>query len=89
MELYRKGNSPKRGRCASYWDDDLWKGSDRGDESDEAVSDVDDGGGIRKGKRILGLSAQNGELTRAKPFVDQAEGARFGFRVGKGGGRGV
>ncbi len=78
VELHRKGRSPKKERCASYWDDDLWIGI--GDEPDGAFgSEGEDE--PRKGKKVLGVSGRSEELTREKPFVDQADGAPFGFRV--------
>lgn len=51
-----------------------------GEEIDKE-SDVFSRGEIRKGKKVLGVSEQSEKLTREKPFVDQADGAPFGFRA--------
>lgn len=71
VELFRKGRSPRRERCASYWDDDLCDYS---------------GVEVRKGRKVLGVSERSEEWTRERPFVDQAEGATFGFRARVAGG---
>lgn len=108
VELHRKGRSPRRERCASYWDDDLQIGvragegkakakgragrSDGVGNEDEEVErkkddDDDDGDGrsspgeMRKGKKVLGVSAHSEKWTREKPFVEQAEGAPFRFNA--------
>lgn len=28
VERHRKGKGPKKDRCASYWDEDIWSGKD-------------------------------------------------------------
>lgn len=91
VELHRKGRSPRRERCASYWDDDLRMAAgdrdgreERNEVLGEAIDREGDGssrGEIRKGKKVLGVSKQSEKWTREKPFVHQAEGAPFGFRA--------
>ena len=74
VERHRRGRGPRRERCVSYWDEDILHG--------EAM-DVD-GNGIdemmmRKGRRVLGESKEAVELTREKPFVEEAGLASFEF----------
>ncbi|KAI4196884.1 MAG: hypothetical protein LQ350_006253 [Teloschistes chrysophthalmus] len=70
VEKHRKGNRPRRDRCASYWDEDILK-----ENVEEAAADK----GWEKGKRqVLG---ELPELTKAKVFMEGVENAKFDFRV--------
>lgn len=74
VERHRRGRGPRRERCVSYWDEDILHG--------EAM-DVDSNGidemMMRKGRRVLGESKEAVELTREKPFVEEAGSASFEF----------
>ena len=82
MEKYRGKVGPKRERCISYWDVDIWPcgsatGHDGGEDGEDGDME-DDGCGEMK---VLCESARNAELTRAKGFVEGVEEAVFGFRA--------
>ena len=69
VEQHRKGRGPKRERCVSYWDEDIFP--KLSDARQETVRE--DGG-----RQVLGeLTA----LTRAKGFVEGVENAQFQFEV--------
>lgn len=73
VERHRRGRGPRRERCVSYWDEDILQG--------EEPMDVDGDGEttMRKGRRVLGESKEAVELTREKPFVEEARSAGFEF----------
>ena len=80
VERHRKGRRPKRGRCSSYYDQDILPqfsplndkaGGKGGEEKVET----------RKGRRVLGEAKNSAELTKAKAFDEMAENAEFDFNI--------
>ncbi|KAL9129618.1 MAG: hypothetical protein Q9217_001974 [Psora testacea] len=71
VELHRKDRRPKRERCVSYWDEDVL-----GPESPAYPGEL-----MKKGKSVLGQSAQSEALTQEKPFTEEARGAKFAFEA--------
>ncbi|KAL9120645.1 MAG: hypothetical protein Q9187_002795 [Circinaria calcarea] len=80
IERHRKGRGPKRGRCPSYYDQDILPqfspSNDKGVKKDgkEEVK-------IRKGRKVLRDTKNSAELTRAKAFDEVAENAEFEFEI--------
>lgn len=74
VERHRKGRGPRRERCVSYWDEDILQGEEPMD-----VDGKDETMMRKKGKPVLGESKDAAEMTREKPFVEEAGSARFGF----------
>ncbi|KAL9609180.1 MAG: hypothetical protein Q9167_006039 [Letrouitia subvulpina] len=91
VECHRKGHGPRRERCASYWDKDIFpeakttptKTSQLGSKKEEAPgegqgaapSSTRDG----KGRAVLVETAASDELTTAKPFSKGLERHKFDF----------
>ena len=75
VEMYRKGKGigPKRERCASYWDGDIWP---LGEKDDVEVEEVE----AMCGRRVLYESAMSEELTKEKGFMEGVEKAEFEYR---------
>ena len=78
IERHRKGRGPKRGRCPSYYDQDILPQfsplNDKGAKKDgkEEVK-------IRKGRKVLRDTKNSAELTKARAFDEAAENAEFEF----------
>ena len=80
VEIYRKRNRPKRTRCPSYFDEDIFQdlpdqptSIDGSAEEDEAQSSPVHG----DGRKILGESAAQAYLTKSQPFCKEAENYDF------------
>ena len=79
VECFRKGRGPKRERCPSYYDQDIFpafspilrKGRKKNVEEEAG-----------KGRRVLRDKEGSRELTKTKAFVEDAENAVFDFEVG-------
>lgn len=76
VERHRKGCGPKRERCSSYFDEDFVQ-----DVSSGTYRDKKSDGGImlKNGTKMLGESRQSAELTKSKPFTEEAGPAAFDF----------
>lgn len=81
VTCFRKGRGPKRAkaRCASYYDTDILG---------ENTSPVPGRGHLAKGKRKMGKERrvfathdESEEMCTPRAFVEEAEGAEFGYRV--------
>ena len=78
VERHRKGCGPKRERCRSYFDEDFVQ-----DISPGTYGDNKSDGGImlKSGTQVLGESRESAELTKSKPFMEEAGTAAFDFQV--------
>ena len=76
VERHRKGCGPKRERCRSYFDEDFVQ-----DISPGTYGDKNSDGGImlKNGTQVLGESRESAELTKSKPFMEEAGTAAFDF----------
>ncbi|KAI9780491.1 MAG: hypothetical protein M1816_002853, partial [Peltula sp. TS41687] len=89
VEIYRKGNRPKRTRCPSYFDEDIFQDLPdhptsvevSAEEEEDAEDDDDHGPQSRPvhgdGRKILGESAAQSYLTKPPPFCKEAENYHF------------
>ena len=76
VERHRKGRGPKRERCRSYFDEDVIQDTSPGAYRDKKN---DDGIMAENATKVLGKSKQSAELTKSKPFVEEAGTAVFDF----------
>ena len=76
VERHRKGCGPKRERCRSYFDEDFVQNISPG-----AYRDKQNNNGIvlKNETKVLCESEQSAELTRSKPFAEEAGTASFDF----------
>ena len=76
VERHRKGRGPKRERCGSYFDEDFMRdvspGAYRDNTNNENVM-------LENGTKVLSKSKQSAELTKSKPFLEEAGTATFSF----------
>ena len=80
IERHRKGRGPKRGRCRSYYDEDIFpQFSPSNDKAGK--KDGEEKVETRKGRRVLGDAKNSAELTKAKAFDEMAENAEFDFNI--------
>ena len=78
VERHRKGCGPKRERCRSYFDEDFLQGISPGTYGDEKG---DSGIMLKNGTQVLGEARESAELTKSKPFMEEAGTAAFDFQV--------
>ena len=76
VERHRKGCGPKRERCRSYFDEDFLENVSPGAYKDK---ENEDGIMLKNGTKVLGESKQSAELTKSKPFAEEARAAAFDF----------
>ena len=76
VERHRKGCGPKRERCRSYFDEDFVQNISPGAYRDKKNVD---GIMLKNEAKVLCESKQSAELTKSKPFAEEAGAASFDF----------
>lgn len=76
VERHRKGRGPKRGRCGSYFDEDFMRDVSPGPHRDKTNNESIV---LKSETQVLSESKQSAELTKSKPFLEEAETAAFSF----------
>ena len=76
VERHRKGCGPKRERCRSYFDEDFVQDISLGAYGDKKN---DNGIMLKNERKVLCESKQSAELTKSKPFAEEAGTASFDF----------
>ena len=76
VERNRKGCGPKRERCRSYFDEDFIQNISPGAYGDKKNND---GITLKNETKVLRESKHSAELTKSKPFAEEAGTAAFEF----------